>query len=430
MRERLLVVVDQLPHPPRNGITLPLCHLLTILSRTHEIQIVLLRDPGQTLAPADRVQNEQLFGPLLEATVRRESRATRVAAELRGRGMYQHGWRAEDVRGLASLDASWRDAAVFVSPISALAKWVAVRHRLPELMPRTLVAAINDCTTAEYRWRWRSPQLSPWARLRALSHWLRSPLVARAEARLLAHADHVLVQTEADREALSTLVGASTAARCSLAPNGVRPDLFAVAADGGSGNEVLFVAELSGEYATTTYWLLERVWPNVRNAVPDARLTVVGRGATAALRQRMAVASTLGVTYIEFAADLAPLQARSRVVWSPLWKGFGLINKTLEAMASARAVVGGRAAFNGIDGFVDGKHGIGLDQPDAAALASATVALLRDPARAVAIGEEARALVMGVFDWERTATVVREALARPVSMPDSHGAPVIQLGLR
>jgi glycosyltransferase involved in cell wall biosynthesis len=394
---------------------------------------VLLRDATQPLAAAERADNEARFGPLLELTLRRQGRLARMAAELRGSGMYQHGWVADDVSALLALaaaDSGWRSAPVLVSPISALAKWQAVRQRLPALAPRRLVAAVNDCTTAEYHWRWRSPQPSLGARLQALSHRLRSPLVARAEARLLGAADRVLVQTAADREALRTLVGEGLAARTLLAPNGVRPDLFAVPADAGAGPEVLFVAELSGEYAAITTWLLDQVWPQVREAVPTARLLVVGRGAPPALRQRLQAAAGAGVRHQDFAADLAPLQAASRVVWSPLWKGFGLINKTLEAMAAARAVVGGTAAFNGIEGFVEGRHGLGLARPDAQALAAATAALLRDPARAAAIGQAARTLVQGVFRWERTADVVREALANPRS--DAAVAPpaALELGLR
>jgi glycosyltransferase involved in cell wall biosynthesis len=172
---------------------------------------------------------------------------------------------------------------------------------------------------------------------------------------------------------------------------------------------VLFVAELSGEYGPVAEWLCRAVWPRVRAAVPGARLTVVGRGAGPALRR--CLAGTPCAEHFEFAADLAPLYVRSRVVWSPLWKGFGLINKTLEAMAAARPVVGGLAAFNGISGFVDGVHGRGLSRPDPHAMADATAQLLRDAPRAAAMGAAARELVRDAFRWERTAERLREALA-------------------
>jgi glycosyltransferase involved in cell wall biosynthesis len=166
------------------------------------------------------------------------------------------------------------------------------------------------------------------------------------------------------------------------------------------------------------------VWPQVRAGHAAATLTIVGRGADAALKQLLA--ATDGVTHLEFAADLAPLYGRSAVIWSPLWKGFGLINKTLEAMAAARPVVGGLAAFNGIAGFADGEHGIGLARPDAQAMAAATVALLREPARARALGAAGRELVRG-FRWERTAEVIRAALVGSPALQPGDGVPALEV---
>jgi glycosyltransferase involved in cell wall biosynthesis len=418
LSERLLVVADQLPYPPRNGATLPLCHYLAQLARTHEVRLALLRDESRPFDEGQRAENERRFGPLLEATFTRRGAAARIADELSGRGMFRHGWVAADTSAFSELAAQspdWCTAPVLVSPMSALARWRSLRMALPNWRPRRTVAAVHDCTSAEYLWYWRSPQRDASGRIKAWSYWLRVPLVARAEASLLADADRVLVQTQADLRAVERLVGAATAARTVLTPNGVRADLFEVEAPIATAPVVLFVAELSGEYGAIAEWLLRSVWPRVHAAAPDARLTIIGRGADAELRRDLAV--TAGVDHVEFAADLAPFYARSTVVWSPLWKGFGLINKSLEAMAAARAVVGGRAAFNGIAGFADGVHGLGVSRPDAELMAAATLALLSEPARAQAIGLAARDLVRG-FRWERTADLIREALSDPIAPPD------------
>jgi glycosyltransferase involved in cell wall biosynthesis len=412
VRQRLIVVTDQLPHPPRNGITLPLANYLAHLQRSHELQLVLLRDADRPLDPVEQQDNVRRYGPILEATFVRKPRALRVADELRGRAMYQHGWRLADAGALADFatrEPGWCTAPALVTPISAMARWQALRAALPMWQPRRKLVAVHDCTTAEYRFRWRSPQPGILGHIQAWSHWLRAPWVARAEQALLSEADRVLVQTDVDRQAMRRLVGEGVAARTVLAPNGVRTDLFEVDAVPPRAERILFVAELSGEYGPVTEWLCRAVWPRIRRERPAATLTIVGRGAPGALRQ--CLAATPGVEHIEFAADLKPLYARSDVVWSPLWKGFGLINKTLEAMAAARPVVGGAAAFNGIRGFVSGTHGVGLPKPDAAALADATVALLGDAARAHTMGVAARAQVRDAFRWESTVDRIREALA-------------------
>jgi glycosyltransferase involved in cell wall biosynthesis len=413
-----MLVTDQLPWPPRNGITLPLCNQLERLRASRPVSLCLLLDEGAALPPG-WAENEARFGPITRIVVRRRARAARLAAEVIGSGMYQHGWvGAPD----PALDPS-RFTQVWVSPMSALARWQAVRRANPRLQPRAQVAAVNDCTTAEYRWRLRGARPGLLSAAKAWLDRLRVPLIGRVEARLLASCHRVLVQTEADRQAMHDLVGADIARRCLLAPNGVRADLFDVPHGGGDG--VLFVAELSGEYGPITEWLCSAVWPLVRAGEPGAQLTIVGRGAPVSLRQRLA--STAGVTHVEFVADLGPCYAAAAVVWSPVFKGFGLINKTLEAMASARAVVGARAAFNGIAGFVDGQHGIGLATTDAEAMADATLRLLRSPEQCLALGTAARALVRSGFSWEHSVDALRQAFQEGASdrtaMPATARAP-------
>jgi glycosyltransferase involved in cell wall biosynthesis len=149
-------------------------------------------------------------------------------------------------------------------------------------------------------------------------------------------------------------------------------------------------------------------------------LTIVGRNPSARLRACMAEAQ--GVEHIEFAGDLASVYRHAGVVWSPVFKGFGLINKTLEAMASGLAVVGGAAAFNGIQGFVAGTHGVGLATPNPTEFAQQTIALLESPASSAAMGQAARRLIKGQFNWERTVAAVRAAFEQAPAVSSSYEA--------
>lgn len=421
MSEALLTVItDQLPWPPRNGITLPLFHHLEALRSTHGLRLVLLSDaPPEALALAE---NEARYGRITVLRLRRHGLFRRVWDELRGRAMAQHGW----AFAAATPALPEAPALALVSPMSAVARWRAVLQAQPGLRPRASVALVNDCTTAEYRWRSRSAGPGLRARIKAQLDGWRAAGIGRIEAALLAGHGRVLLQTEADLAAMRSLVGEGTARRCVLVPNGVREDLFTLAPAPGS-QQVLFVAELSGEYGPLTAWLCSEVWPRVHAAHPAARLQLIGRNAAPGLRAAMAAAP--GVAHLDHAPDLAAAYAASAVVWSPVFKGFGLINKSLEAMAAARPVVGGRAAFNGIGGFVPGKHGLVLERLDAAALADATLALLAAPERGATIGQAARELVRGAFSWPRSTQLLRQALAdsalpapapAPVDTPAAH----------
>ena len=406
-RPVLWLVTDQLPAPPRNGITLPLFHHLAHLQQHFSVRLCLLEPDGGPPQQEFLARNEALYGPVLRLRLQRRPRWRRVVDELARREMFQHGWvLAAGQDGAAQVLQG--APAVLVSPMSALAQWRAVCAAARLSVGRT-VAAVNDCTAAEYRHRGRAAGLRPRQRVKAAIDALRAGGIGRIEADLLARCDVVLVQTDADRTALRTLAGPAAAARAQVVPNGVDARLFALPPPGSMVSPgVLFVADLGGEYVPTAHWLVERVWPLVRQAVPAARLHVVGRNAPAPLLQALATAD--GVVHQPYADDLLPCYAGAAVVWSPVFKGFGLINKTLEAMAAARAVVGGTAAFNGIQGFAAGTHACVVHQDDAAAMAAATVVLLRDPAAAQATGLAARSLVVTSFDWERAAQAVRAAI--------------------
>jgi alpha-maltose-1-phosphate synthase len=114
--------------------------------------------------------------------------------------------------------------------------------------------------------------------------------------------------------------------------------------------------------------------------------------------------------------------ARSGVIWLPgmlarrevtqllthatvfacpsLYEPLGIVN--LEAMACGTAVVASRTG--GIPEVVaDGQTGLLVPPGDPAALAAAVNALLRDPARAAAMGAVGRARAVGEFSWDSVA---------------------------
>jgi glycosyltransferase involved in cell wall biosynthesis len=110
---------------------------------------------------------------------------------------------------------------------------------------------------------------------------------------------------------------------------------------------------------------------------------------------------------------MAPELAAASVAVVALRAGSGQQNKILEAMAVGTPVVATSAAIRGLD-VRAAEHLLVAD--DAAGLAAATVALLRDPARGRALARAARALVERRYRWEDSAAGVEAAwlAARPV----------------
>ncbi len=138
--------------------------------------------------------------------------------------------------------------------------------------------------------------------------------------------------------------------------------------------------------------------------VPEARFVIAGRAPTADVTalagDRVIVTGAV--------ADMRSWLAAADLVVAPLRIARGIQNKVLEAMAMARPVVASPAAFEGIEA----EPGRDLIVADGAeAMAVAIQDLLADPARAAAIGQAARRLVVETYSWESRLAALDAMLA-------------------
>jgi len=135
-----------------------------------------------------------------------------------------------------------------------------------------------------------------------------------------------------------------------------------------------------------------RILPLVRDSVPEACFTIVGRKPDPRV---LALADLPGVLVTGEVADVRGWLASAAVVVAPLGVARGVQNKVLEAMAMARPVVASPAAAEGID------HAGTIRVADGApAFVAAVVELIGDPAGAAALGQHARARAVERYGWE------------------------------
>lgn len=161
-------------------------------------------------------------------------------------------------------------------------------------------------------------------------------------------------------------------------------------------------------------WFVEEILPAIRRDVPDATLTIVGRRPSAKVQ-------ALGdgrpyVTITGTVPDVRPFLEEAAVVVVPLRIGGGTRIKIYEAMGMERAVVSTTIGAEGLDVRHD-EHIILADDP--ATFAESVIALLRNPARAAAIGQSAASQVRTHFGWASVADQFAErCLAAAASVPD------------
>lgn len=399
---QMWVVTDQLPFPPRNGITLPLFNYLAGLKNSHCIRLVVLQDGESNLPSSGITANEDLYGPICFVRLARKSKFSRILGELYGKEMYQHGW-TYNPNG-TELPAT--PSSILVSPMSAVAKWNSVING-QFTKSVVYVAAVNDCTAAEYYYRYQSHFGNLKGLLKAAIDNLRSRWIGAIEAKLLQSYDAILLQTARDKELMGSLASQRIAAKAVLAPNGVNERFKSVSNK--NGKNVVFVGELSGEYGEIVGWLVSDVWPQVVDRCPESKLQIVGKGANETLLEK--IKSSRRAENVEYVNDLSDVYQDAMLAISPVFKGFGLINKTVEAMACGVPVVGGIAAFNGIPGFTPNVHGAVCDRKSTGDFVKVISALIEDEEKRRNIGEAGRKLIAGGFSWDRTIKILQNALA-------------------
>ena len=134
--------------------------------------------------------------------------------------------------------------------------------------------------------------------------------------------------------------------------------------------------------------------PIIRARFPEATFAIVGRNPTQAVSDLSALP---GVQVTGAVDDVRTWLGAADVVVAPLRIARGIQNKVLEAMAMAKPVVASPAAAEGIDAK-SGTHF--YVEADVRAEAERVCALLADTAKALAIGQAARAHVMQHYGWE------------------------------
>lgn len=185
-------------------------------------------------------------------------------------------------------------------------------------------------------------------------------------------------------------------------PNGVDTERFSPGSSNvGAGWDGPIVGTVGRLIEAKGIDRLLHAWPDVIEAVPDARLEIVGDGPMR--RGLEELAGRLGVdpsvSFLGYRADPLPAYRRFDVaVFPSRWEGFGLT--VAEAMATELPVVA-----SDIPPFrhVVGDAGLLVADQETDALADATLDLLRQPERRVRLGEEARERVQSSFSAERLA---------------------------
>lgn len=177
-------------------------------------------------------------------------------------------------------------------------------------------------------------------------------------------------------------------------PNGIDSEHFSPKSSGYERGMLLFTGNMGyfPNVEAATYFC-NRIFPLVRNHLPDSRFYIVGANPARKVRQ---LAQQPSVTVTGTVPDVRPYYDLAHVFVCPMQTGAGMQNKILEAMAMGVPVVTTSLSNGGI-GAQHGKQILVADQPDA--FAKQVVKLSTDNALRERIAEAGQAFVRQNFSW-------------------------------
>jgi sugar transferase (PEP-CTERM/EpsH1 system associated) len=382
----ILYLVHRLPYPPNKGDKLRSYHLLKYLAGQHRVFLGTFVDD-----PDDEVHIDDLRALCADLYVARLNPRRARLASLAGLWSHQaltlryyHDPKLEDWVE-QTLAAQSIDAALVFS--SSMAQYVEGHVDVPMLVD------FVDVDSAK------------WSEYAKAHRWPMSWLYRREGVYLLAYERTVTARSRrsffvTEQE---TALFARLAPECAdgIEPigNGVDAQFFApdLARKSPFGlGEIPLVFTGAMDYwpnADAVTWFAREVLPALRESWPALRLHIVGRSPTPRVR---ALAGE-GVVVTGSVPDVRPYLQHAAVVVAPLRLARGIQNKILEAMAMARPVVAARPCVDAIGAEI----GIELlAAENAAEYVQEVDALLREPARAAAIGTAARWRVAETYSWQ------------------------------
>ena len=224
-------------------------------------------------------------------------------------------------------------------------------------------------------------------RKKGIGNYFYLPSLKRAELRAIRQAHRTFICSERDRNYLSEdlhLPGVVTIPNAiQMPPRQSLPD----------EPTLLFLGSYTYQpNVTAADFLVEKVWPHIRQAMPNAKLMIAG-----ALPEKIRSyrRNTPGVEFTGFVDDLEQLYQKTRVVCCPILSGSGTRVKLIEAAAYGKPIVSTHIGAEGLS-LIDGEAIFLRNAPET--FAQAAVELLQNKKLGQRIGTTAYTIARQQYD--------------------------------
>lgn len=175
------------------------------------------------------------------------------------------------------------------------------------------------------------------------------PLLKRYEKRYCQKFSNLVVTTTDDRKQMAELSGKDSIA---VIPNGVDLEMFTPRAKDPGGYSLVFIGAMDNlPNIDSVTFLANEIFPLVSKNYPQATLSLVGARPSPEIQ---ALGNRPNIIVTGKVPEMTPYLHESTICVVPMRTGYGIKNKTLEAMAAGTPVV---ASDRGLEGLaVDGDN--------------------------------------------------------------------------
>lgn len=401
---KILSLNPYIPHPLNSGGNLRSHHIVAALVDQHEVTFASQWRLGEDVRNwefASRFADAPVLVPC-DAPVSVAPGAGRLRSAAprpwfgRPLSIVQHDfdpfWQALEKLPLDTYDV------VQVRTFHLIPYALAIRRLHPDV---GLVLDFDDIASVLKRRRITTARNMRWISRWRLQMYLDYCRIRLYENRVLKEFDSVWVCSDADAASVARWIGADKA--CCV-PNGVDTGAYADISPSPDSKRLLFVADFRSPFNEDgALWFCAQVLPQIRRAVEDAELWLVGRDPPEAIVSLHC--PQRGVHVTGSVPSVQPYLAQSAVSVVPLLGGGGTRLKILEAMAAGLPVVSTSVGAEGIDAMHE-KTLLLADTPGA--MAQACISLLESPHRRQQLGAAGRQFVRDKYDWSSIHERIRE----------------------
>jgi polysaccharide biosynthesis protein PslH len=338
---QILMLSSTFPYPPsRGGTEVRTFNLLKHLSQTHAVTVVAQRHADVTDAEVEALRSyvkELLIFPLPP-----EPRSGKLAQLKRFAQCWLTQTPPNVLHRYCPEMQAWIDNAVESGTYDVL----TCEHSVNEMYVRSpykqKLTTVVDIHSSVYAWTRNHLEMGASANVKRDRLYL--PLLKNYESRYCQKFSQIVVTTEDDRHEIAQL---RPDLSIEVIPNGVDLDLFPYRQFDPCGYDLVFVGAMDASHNidAARFFALE-IFPAVRDRYPQSTFRIVGARPSPEVLE---LANQPQVIVTGKVPSMVDELHKATVCVVPLRTGFGIKNKTLEAMAAGTPVVGSDRALEGLN---------------------------------------------------------------------------------